>query len=295
MGTEARLLTDEPFHYTGTLVDLPGLRLLHSQSVGKKIERTRSLLSDGNDDVLLMLPLTVPLTGRQGGREASLIPGEAMFGSCAETGTAAYPKLGRSITFRIPLLRIKHMVPDIEDRTARRIEQNTPALRLLKSYVRTWEPETYATTPALQETFVSHMHDLLALVAGASGDVAHMAARGGGRAALLTLVRREIERGYTEIDFCLPTLAQRLNMSPRKVQLLLEEAGSSFVKEVTERRLQRALELLRSARHQHLSIIEIAYECGFGSAAHFYRLFRRYHDVTPRDWRHERMAIEKQA
>jgi AraC-like DNA-binding protein len=287
-GMKTTLLTDEPFHYAGTLVSLPGLRLLRSQSVAQTMERTRSLLNDGNDGVLLVVSLAGPLVGRQRDREVSLVPGEAMFASCAETGAAGYPERGQCMTLRIPSAKFKRMVPDIEDRTLRRIDQHTPALHLLKSYVRTWERR--ATTPALQETFVSHMHDLLALVAGASGDAARMAARGGGRAALLALIRGEIERGFAKIGFCLPTLAQRLGMSPRKVQMLLEEAGSSFVREVTQRRLQRAQELLQSARHRHLSIIEIAYECGFGSPAHFYRLFRRYYDATPRDWRHEQMA-----
>jgi AraC-like DNA-binding protein len=138
--------------------------------------------------------------------------------------------------------------------------------------------------------FVSHMHDLFALVAGASGDAAEMAAQHGGRAARLAQIRHEIKQSALDPDFSLPALAQRVGVTPRYVQMLLEEGASSFVKEVTERRLQHAQELLQSPRHRHLSVIEIAFECGFGTVAHFHRLFRRYYDATPGDWRNAQQA-----
>ncbi|MCL2345750.1 MAG: AraC family transcriptional regulator [Desulfobulbus sp.] len=295
-------LTGEPFFFNAKVTRFPGLMMLHTRpaghamkhtrSAGHTMKRTRSLLNDGNGDILLSLN-SRPWKGLQLGREVDLMPGDATFISCADVGTAQSVKCGAEIMMmRIPQEWIKRAVPDIEDRVARRIDRNNPALCLLKNYAVTWEQNILTATPALQETFVSHVHDLLVLIAGASGDAAHMAARRGGRAALLALIRREIEKGAAEIDFCLPMLASRLGMSPRKVQMLLEETGSSFVKEVTERRLQRAQQLLQSVRYRHLSIIEIAYECGFGSAAHFHRLFRRYCDTTPADWRHQQTTAD---
>lgn len=111
------------------------------------------------------------------------------------------------------------------------------------------------------------------------------AARSGGRAALCALIRREIDQGFLDPDFSLPTLARRLKISPRYVQMLLEQAHSSFLREVTGRRLQRAHDLLRSPSSRHLTIANIALASGFGTLPHFHRQFRRRYDLTPGELR----------
>jgi AraC-like DNA-binding protein len=156
-----------------------------------------------------------------------------------------------------------------------------PVTVRLTNYVDAWQQGEHATTPRMAQTLSDHIYDLVALIFGAGGDTAEQASQRGGRAARLALIRREIDRGFGDPDFSLPVLAHLVGVSPRYVQILLEEVDSSFVKEVTERRLQRALELLQSPRRRHLSVLEIAYECGFGTVAHFHRLFRRRYDATP--------------
>jgi AraC-like DNA-binding protein len=155
------------------------------------------------------------------------------------------------------------------------------------------EPDAIASVPALVKdlgVIVAELErlfperrfmDLLVLPLGAEGE----AAQGGGRAARLAHIRREIDRGFAEPGFALPVLAQRVGASPRHVQRLLDSEGTSFVTEVTERRLRRAMELLRSPQHRHLSVLDIAYECGFGTVTHFHRLFRSHCNATPGDWR----------
>jgi AraC-like DNA-binding protein len=175
----------------------------------------------------------------------------------------------------------KDRLPNAEDRLARRIAPDTPAVGLLKIYAEAWQQGELADTPHMQQVFANHMRDLFALACAAAGDAAQMAVRGGARAARMMAIQREIDRSFGNPDFSLPALAQRIGVTPRYVQILLEEANSSFVKEVTDRRLKRAEELLQSPRHRHLSVIDIAYECGFSTMAHFHRLFRRRYGTTP--------------
>jgi len=68
---------------------------------------------------------------------------------------------------------------------------------------------------------------------------------------------------------------------PRYVQALFAETATSFTDEVTKRRLARAHDMLASPRHAHMSIMDIAHECGFSTVSHFHRMFRRRFKATP--------------
>jgi len=198
-----------------------------------------------------------------------------------------WPQAARVLAVSMPLRLLKSSAPGVESRVAKRIPRDNQALRLLTGYLGAWQQGELAGTPEMQQVLANHMHDLFALVAGASGDAAEMAAGRGGRAARLAMIRREIRHGALDPGFSLPTLAQRVGVSSRYVQMLLEEEGSSFVRKVTEQRLKRARNLLQSPRHRHLSIIEIALECGFATMAHFHRLFHHRYHATPGDLRRD--------
>jgi AraC-like DNA-binding protein len=77
-------------------------------------------------------------------------------------------------------------------------------------------------------------------------------------------------------------------VTPRYVQLLLEEQGTTFSELATERRLDAARMMLRSPRFSGWSIAGIAFEAGFRDLSHFNRRFRRRFGVTPSAFkRHE--------
>lgn len=65
-------------------------------------------------------------------------------------------------------------------------------------------------------------------------------------------------------------------------RLLKKELGRSFVELVTDRRLERARELLA---HTRLRIGEIARLCGFEDEAYFTRRFRQWFGQSPSQWR----------
>jgi len=60
------------------------------------------------------------------------------------------------------------------------------------------------------------------------------------------------------------------------------ETGRTVLAAITELRLARARELLRTT---DAGILPIALECGFPSVEHFHRVFKRRHGTTPRRWR----------
>ncbi len=69
--------------------------------------------------------------------------------------------------------------------------------------------------------------------------------------------------------------------------LLKKETGRTFTDLVTERRMERAKELLSTSQ---VRIREVAYSCGFSDEAYFNRRFRQQFNQTPRQFREEMVA-----
>ena len=96
----------------------------------------------------------------------------------------------------------------------------------------------------------------------------------------------------TDIDrhLCDPSLspgmcARRLGVSVRTVHARCAEAGVSFARRVTARRLDRARELLEDARYDHVTMTGIAIDVGFVNPSHFARVFRASYGAPPSQWR----------
>jgi AraC-like DNA-binding protein len=77
-------------------------------------------------------------------------------------------------------------------------------------------------------------------------------------------------------------LARQLAVSPRTLQRRLAAEGVSFQQVVDDVRREAAERLLANAS---LAVGEIGYLLGFSEPSAFHRAFRRWHDVTPQDFR----------
>ncbi|MDR2858269.1 MAG: AraC family transcriptional regulator [Novosphingobium sp.] len=284
-GLEIEPNAGTPFHADQALTALPDLYLLTGRHSGHKAIRTRPLMADGTDDIVFHWNTDAPGLAMQCGREEELAPGEATVFSTMEVGVNHFVQTTGFITLRMPMRLFGAMVPDVAGTFARRIPAGMPALRLLKSYVAGWQGGEQAATPGMARLFSNHVYDIVALILGASGDIAAQAGQGGLRAARLAAIRREIERSALDPAFSLAALALRIGVTPRYVQKLLTGEGTAFIREVADRRLEQALRLLQSPRHRSLSIAEIAYMCGFPNVKHFHGVFRSRYGATPGDMR----------
>ena len=80
-------------------------------------------------------------------------------------------------------------------------------------------------------------------------------------------------------------IAARHKVTPRYVQRLFEETGSTFTEYVLGQRLVRAHRLLTDARLSEQTLTAIAFEVGFSDLSYFNRAFRRRFGATPSDLR----------
>ncbi len=123
--------------------------------------------------------------------------------------------------------------------------------------------------------------DLTALALGARGDAAQLASMRGLRASRTQEIIAEIDRHFADPGFSVGQVARRLDLSPRYLQDLLQDTGSSFTERLLERRLQHAMRLLTSEQGDRLKISEIALASGFNEISYFNQRFRRRFGETP--------------
>lgn len=98
-------------------------------------------------------------------------------------------------------------------------------------------------------------------------------------------ILREIEQRSRDPELSAVAVAAVLGITPRYVHLLLKETGFSFSRHVLEKRLQRAITLLRDPSWRDRRIADVATEAGFTDLSHFSRAFRRRFGTTPSETR----------
>ena len=171
---------------------------------------------------------------------------------------------------------------NVDAAAARRIPRDTEALTLLRTYVANL-PERIAD-PQLGRLSATHVYDLIALAIGATAEGREIANQRGVRAARLEAIKADLIQNTA---LYLDQLAAHQRISPRYVQMLFEEAGTTFSDFALERRLDAARSMLTSPRYATWSVTAIALEAGFGDVSHFNRRFKRRYLMTPSDMRRQ--------
>jgi AraC-like DNA-binding protein len=276
-------LSEDGFNAEASLRALPGLRTVSCTSSLARIRRTRELAGDGDDDLALVINSSGMTAPSQLGREPTVGLGEAVLALNAEPSTMLYSHVTAAVL--VPRAALAPLVSNIEDRALHVIPHDNEALRLLVSYVDSF-PETLTfATPELRHLTVTHVYDLMALALGATRDGAAVAEQRGLRAARLAAIKGDVIADVGDRNLSVNAVAARHQVSPRYVQRLFEDEGTTFSQFVLERRLSAAHRMLSDPRQAGMTISAIALAAGFGDLSHFNRHFRRRYGATPSDVR----------
>jgi len=264
---------------------LPELPLLYGSLSAVRIMRTRAFLADGKDDFALVVNQAGSIAAHARGREATLREGDAILVSSGEATTFDRSTFGGSYSIRIPRAALSSLVVDLDEAVMRRIPREHGLLKLLTGYAGPLLHEDVLTTPDLQRLAVTHVHDLVALVLGATREAAPDAQKRGVRAARLSAAKAHVAKHSHDPVLSIRSVAQDLGVTPRHLQRLFERDGSTFSAFLLNQRLLRAHRMLISPRFDRYQVSEIAYRVGFGDLSYFNRCFRLRYGATPRDIR----------
>jgi len=254
-------------------------------TAGFSAQRTAELLSDGNDDIVLHIHEAGRRIVSQLGREASAEPFNALLTSNADRSTIILPEPARFFSIGLTRKTMRALVPGIEDALMQPLPGNASVVRLLVGYLRVLEYEQALGTSDLQRAVIAHIHDLAAVVIGATRDTAEIARGRGLRAARLRTVKADIAERLATGDVGATALALRHRVSARYIHKLFESDGTTLSQYVLGQRLARVHRLLSDPRYANHTIGALAFHVGFGDLSTFNHAFRRHYGLTPSDVR----------
>lgn len=276
---------DHPFRVHGTARPLQGgLFAVWSEGSPHHIRRSREYLADGDDSLLFQWTNSHRYIEHRG-HEVVLRAGDAVLFSSSETRSVTLPTTFKTITIKIPRNALGSILRDPDASFAHAIAGDSGALRLLLRYLVILRDELPALTPEMQSLASAHICDLLAIALGATRDGAEAARRGGLGAARLQSIKADIEENLCDGDLSVVCVAARHGTTPRTIQFLFENAGTTFTEYLRDKRLARARRMLTSPRFSNQRIIDIAFACGFGDVSNFNRAFRARFGATPSEVR----------
>ncbi|MDF1547340.1 MAG: helix-turn-helix domain-containing protein, partial [Bacteroidales bacterium] len=94
------------------------------------------------------------------------------------------------------------------------------------------------------------------------------------------------EKPYLEPMLTIHDLAKRIDIPAHQLSKLIHtEFGKNFYEFVNFYRIESFKEKVVSGHYQHLTLLAIAFDCGFNSKSAFNRIFKEQTGYTPRDYK----------
>jgi AraC-like DNA-binding protein len=275
---------DEKFSCKGYFYRVVDLRISHVASSAIRGTRTREM-ARGDQELILIINLDGTATLSHLGREATISAGEAVLLLSAEPFRLER-STSRRINIRIPRVVLAPMLANPDAALVSVVPSTVESLRLLTSYIGLLihDPPLMERAAELRRLAVSHVHDLVAMVVGATCDTTEIAAGRGLRAARLSAIKADIARNLVG-DVTATALSARHSVSPRYIRKLFEGESTSLSQFVLGQRLTRVHRMLAEPRYADRTISDIALAVGFGDISTFNHEFRRRFKVTPSDVR----------
>jgi AraC-like DNA-binding protein len=233
---------------------------------------------------VLMMPLAGAVM-RSCGHDLLAESGDGLGILNAEPASMEFRELDHMAVI-VPRSALGQLVADPELASTRLVPRTNEAFRLLRAYLMGLRDNGGISDPSLCKLAVTHVYDLVAL----TRDAAVIAAARGMRAARLKAVKDDLAANP---GLRLAALAARQRVTPRTVQLLFEETGTTFTAYARDERLNHAHQMLCDARYSRWSISAIAYRAGFGDLSHFNHVFRRRYGATPSEVREEAESLAR--
>lgn len=249
------------------------------------VTRTRTEIARSkNDDILLSVQMAGSTILSQGDRVAKLLPGQFALYDTQQPYSLRVGRNSRQLVLKIPRALIESRIGRVANHVAKSIDPHSPYTGLAYGYFKLLpvhlEKLDYSASSFASEQAL----DLLAMSCLRSSEIPRSELSTSSQHRLQAL-KAVVEAGLDKEQFTPSVAADRAGMSVRYANLLLGSEGQSVEQFIFYRRLERSRHALMATQNIGKSISEIAYMCGFSSAAHFSRRFKKAYGMTPSDYR----------
>lgn len=195
-----------------------------------------------------------------------------------------YLKGSRALFLKVPRRQLEARVGNSRQMTARLIKPSEAEHGLASAFLAMLPAHSDKLGKAALEMVRDQVLDLLAvsLVKAIDGGRPRVSSA---RALALMSVRAAIEARLTDPALEAKTVAAAAGVSVRYANAVLAEDGTSVMRLVRARRLERCRRALEDPSQSHRTVSEIAYGWGFSDMTHFGRRFRAAYGLLPSDYR----------
>lgn len=104
----------------------------------------------------------------------------------------------------------------------------------------------------------------------------------------------EKEKPYLDAEMTIQDLSAKINISKHHLtQILNNNLGKNFFTFVNEFRIEEVKRKLADPTFDHLTILGIAFDCGFNSKSSFNNIFKQYTGSTPSEYKKQVMRMRE--
>jgi AraC-like DNA-binding protein len=247
------------------------------------VVRTRSPL------FFLHLQMEGESISRQDGREAHLKAGDFTLCDSTRHYEIVFPGTNRMLVLGIPDAHLRRQIASPESLVAIAMQASAGVRGLFSRFLRSYWVECRRE---LDDNAAGRVTTAILDLLGAA--YADLPCSQSGRSSLATAHRiriiNYIEAHLHDPDLTPTKIAAACKMTPRYLYHLSSDQNETVARYILRRRLEACSRALSSDAQRGRTVTEIAFDHGFNSPTHFGRVFRSKFGVTPRDYRHLKIA-----
>lgn len=247
---------------------------------------SRSIRLDPREELQLSLILEGDFSVEQGGRRSELNVGDMALYDAASPLELESRLFYRAVTIKLPTTLLSTRVPDAARHTAVRLSGQSGVGAIARGLVDDLAQQANVIPDALMARLCSPLLDVLGLTIAREGALTALTSN---RSKALERVKRWVLDRIDDPDLSIHEMASENAMTPRTLNRLFAEDGTTATKWIQQRRLNLAYTLLTEGGVDRVS--NAAYQAGFGDITHFGRVFRAKFGVRPSDLLRRRLSL----
>lgn len=247
-----------------------------------RFARTRELLSDACDDLVLISATSGPTRVVQAGEVIDLSAGQMCLTEMNVVGSAELTSAGGFTTTRFPRRLLLQSAPAAESWIAKPLAHDRALGTMIDRYFALCNEMAGDLDALGRKTAAQHLADLVGLFLGTASGRQERSDHQDLSTVRLDLLKADILQKLDRPDLSIEAVARANGISGRQAQRLFARAGSTFSEFVLEQRLSWARRLLQQAERPR-RISEIAFAVGFNDLSYFNRTFRKRFGAAPSD------------
>lgn len=282
---DSRPQSRREFHAALQSGALAGMEFLLFENAPMRVERTSSHIAlEAHDDLFVLRQMSGTLVLEQDGRETTLDPGEMALIDSTRPYSGKFFGGSELLLVKAPRRVLEARVGNTRPLLARRLRPLEAESGLASSYLAALPQLLERLQPANHCMIEDQLLDLVA-VALAKGAEAQRPKVSSARGLAVASLRAAIEARLTDPSLDSATAAAAAGISVRYANSILAQEGTSIMRLVQSRRLERCRQALLNPDQAHRTLTDIAFGWGFSDMTHFARRFKTTYGLSPSDYR----------